>query len=70
VKSFIATKPIQQLHHIVDNPLFAILFYLFYSLACFRFIDLCVENELLENFEDINFENIEQQQVGFKGKCP
>jgi hypothetical protein len=25
-KSFVATKPIQPLHHIVDNPLFAALF--------------------------------------------
>jgi hypothetical protein len=58
------------LHHIVDNPLFAILFYLFCSLACFRFIDRRVENELPENFQDINFEDIEQQQAGFEGKCP
>jgi hypothetical protein len=58
------------LHHIVDNPLLAILFYLFFSLACFQFIDHRVENELPENFQDINFEDIEQQQAGFEGKCP
>jgi hypothetical protein len=66
-KSFVATKPIQPLHHIIDNPQFPILFYLFCSLACFRFIDHHVENELPENFQDINFEDIEQQQAGFEG---
>jgi hypothetical protein len=69
-KSFIATKSILSLHHIVDNPLFPILFYLFCSLACFWFIDHRIENKLPENFQDINFEDIEQQQAGFKGKCP
>jgi hypothetical protein len=39
-------------------------------IVCFRPIDHCVENELLENFQDINFEDIEQQQTGFEGKCP
>jgi hypothetical protein len=58
------------LHHIVDNPLFAALFYLFYSLACFRPADHRIENELLENFQDINFEDLEQQQAGFEGKYP
>jgi hypothetical protein len=56
------------LHHIIDNPLFAILFYLFCSLACFQPADHRIENELLENFQDINFEDLEQQQVGFEGK--
>jgi hypothetical protein len=36
LKSFVATKPIKPLHHIVDNPLFDTLFYLFCSLACFQ----------------------------------
>jgi hypothetical protein len=58
------------LDHIVDNPLFAILFYLFCSLDCFQFIDHHVENELLGNIQDINFEDIEQQQAGFEGKRP
>jgi hypothetical protein len=39
-------------------------------IACFRFIDRRVENELPENFQDINVEDIKQQQVGFEGKCP
>jgi hypothetical protein len=34
-------------------------------IACFRFIDCRVENEL----PDIDFEDLEQQQVGFEGKC-
>jgi hypothetical protein len=57
------------LHHIVDNTLFAILFYLFCSLACFQFIDRRLESEPQENFQDINFEDLEQQQAGFEGKC-
>jgi hypothetical protein len=47
------------LHHIVDNPLFAALFYLFCSLACFRPTDRRVGSEPLENFQDINFEDLE-----------
>jgi hypothetical protein len=39
-------------------------------IACFWFIDRRVENELVENFQDINFEDIKQQQAGFEGKCP
>jgi hypothetical protein len=58
------------LHHIVDNLLFAIRFYLFCSLACFWPADHRVESEPLENFQDINFEDPEQQQAGFEGKCP
>jgi hypothetical protein len=60
----------ETLHHIVDNPLFAALFYLFCSLACFRPIDHRIENEVPENFHDIDFKDLEQQQAGFKGKCP
>jgi hypothetical protein len=56
------------LHHIVDNPLFAALFYLFCSLACFWRTNHRVESELLENFQDINFEDLKQQQAGFEGK--
>jgi hypothetical protein len=26
-------------------------------------------NELPENFQDIDFEDLEQQQAGFEGKC-
>jgi hypothetical protein len=58
------------LHRIVGNDLFAVLFYLFCSIACFRPADLRVEGEPMENFQDINFEDPEQQQAGFEGKCP
>jgi hypothetical protein len=58
------------LHRIVDNHLFGVLFYLFYSIACFRPANLRVESEPVENFQDINFEDPEQQQAGFEGKCP
>jgi hypothetical protein len=58
------------LHHIFDNPLFATLFYLFCSLACFWPADHRIKNESLENFQDINFEDLEQQPMGFKGKFP
>jgi hypothetical protein len=64
------TKPIYPLHHIVNNHLFAVLFYLFCSIAFFRPVDLRVENEPVENFQDINFEDPEQQQEGFEDKCP
>jgi hypothetical protein len=47
-----------------------VLFYLFCSIACFRSADLRVESKLLENFQDINFEDPEQQQAGFEGKYP
>jgi hypothetical protein len=39
------------------------------DIACFQFIDHRIEKELPENFQDINFKDIEQQQAGFKGKC-
>jgi hypothetical protein len=58
------------LHHIVDNPLFATLFYLFCSLACFQPANHRIENVSPENFQDINFEGLEHQQVGFEGKRP
>jgi hypothetical protein len=38
-------------------------------MAWFRFIDRRVENELPESFQDIDFEDLEQLQVGFEGKC-
>jgi hypothetical protein len=38
-------------------------------IACFRFIDHRVENELPENFHDIDFEDLKQQQMEFEGKC-
>jgi hypothetical protein len=38
-------------------------------IACFRSVDRRVENELPENFQDIDFEDLEQQQAGFECKC-
>jgi hypothetical protein len=64
------TKLIYSLHHIVDNHLFVVLFYLFCSIAWFWHVDHQVESEPSENFQDNNFEDLEQQQAGFKGKCP
>jgi hypothetical protein len=58
------------LHHIIDISLFVVLFDLVCSLAYFWPADCRVESELPENFQDINFEDLEQQQVGFEGKCP
>jgi hypothetical protein len=39
-------------------------------IACFWPIDRHIESELPENFEDIDFEDLEQQQAGFEGKHP
>jgi hypothetical protein len=50
--------------------MFDVLFYLFCSIACFRPVDHQVESKPLKNFKDINFEDLEQQQAGFEGKCP
>jgi hypothetical protein len=58
------------LHHIIDITLFAVMFDLVCSLACFRPADYRVESELPENFQDINLEDLEQQPAGFEGKCP
>jgi hypothetical protein len=58
------------LHHIIDITLFAVMFDLVCSLACFRLADYRVESELPENFQDINLEDLEQQPAGFEGKCP
>jgi hypothetical protein len=58
------------MHHIADNHLFSVLFYLFCSTAFFWPVDRQVESEPLENFQDVNFKDLEQQQAGFEGKCP
>jgi hypothetical protein len=49
-----------------------LLFYLIYFIyvACFRPADRHVESEPVENFQDIDFKDLEQQQAGFEGKCP
>jgi hypothetical protein len=48
--------------------LFRLIYFLY--IASFQPIDHRVESELLENFQDIHFEDLEQQQAGFEGKCP
>jgi hypothetical protein len=48
------------LHHIIEIPLFAVLFDLFYIYCLFS----------VENFQDIDFEDLEQQQAGLKEKYP
>jgi hypothetical protein len=60
------------LHHIIDYLLIDALFYVFIfsSLACFYPADRRVESEPPENCQDINFKDLEHQQVGFKEKCP
>jgi hypothetical protein len=37
--------------------------------ACFRLADHRVEGEPVENFQDLEFEDLEQL-VEFEGKCP
>jgi hypothetical protein len=61
------TKPIQPIHYNVVSPLFAIIY--FCCIACFRLADRRLESESLENFQDLNFEDLEQQQAGYPGKC-
>jgi hypothetical protein len=39
-------------------------------ITCFQPVDHRVESELQENFQDIDFQDLEQQQAGFEGKCP
>jgi hypothetical protein len=45
-------------------------FVYFVYIACFRPADHQVESEPVENFQDIDFEDLEYQQAGFEGKCP
>jgi hypothetical protein len=42
----------------------------FVYIACFWPTDRQVESEPVENLQDINFEDLEQQPVGFEGKRP
>jgi hypothetical protein len=51
--------------------LLCLLFYFIYSccVACFWPADHWLESELPENFQDLNFKDLEQQQVGFPNKC-
>jgi hypothetical protein len=55
------------LHHIIKISLIAILLDLFYVYCLFNHH---IESETPENFQDIDFEDLEQQQAGFEGKCP
>jgi hypothetical protein len=59
-------------HCIIILKFFYLLFYLIYFvyISYFRPIDRSVESELLVNFQDIDFEDLEQQQAGFEGKSP
>jgi hypothetical protein len=38
-------------------------------IAYFLLADHRVESEPMENFQDFDFEDLEQQQAGFEGKC-
>jgi hypothetical protein len=38
-------------------------------IAYFWLVDHRVESEPVDNFQDINFEDLEHQQAGFEGKC-
>jgi hypothetical protein len=42
----------------------------FCCITCFWPVDHRLESEPPENFQDIDFEDHEQQQAGFEGKCP
>jgi hypothetical protein len=42
----------------------------FAYIAYFQPADRRVESKPVENFQDLDFEDLEQQQAGFEGKCP
>jgi hypothetical protein len=42
----------------------------FEYIACFQPADRRVQSKPVENFQDLNFEDLKQQQAGFEGKCP
>jgi hypothetical protein len=48
--------------------LFCLIYFVY--IACFQPADHRVESEPVEIFQDIDFEDLEQQQAGFEGKCP
>jgi hypothetical protein len=58
------------LHHIIEIPFLLFCLIYFVYIACFWPADRRVESEPVENFQDIDFEDLEQQQAGFEGKCP
>jgi hypothetical protein len=49
-----------------------LLFCIIYSYCIVYFwpVDRRAESELPENFHDLDFEDIKQQQAGFEGKSP
>jgi hypothetical protein len=47
--------------------LFCLIYFVYF--ACFRPADDRVESDPVENFHDLEFEDLEQP-VGFEGKCP
>jgi hypothetical protein len=47
--------------------LFCLIYFVY--IAYFRPADHQVESEPVENFQDLDFEDLEQP-AGFKGKCP
>jgi hypothetical protein len=59
-------------HCIILLKFIYLLFCLIYFeyIAYFCPVDRRVESELPKNFQNINFEDLEQQQVRFEGKCP
>jgi hypothetical protein len=58
------------LHHIIQIPLFAVMFDLFLCyVTYFWSVDHHLESEPPENFQDVDFEDVEQRQAGFDGKC-
>jgi hypothetical protein len=57
------------LHQIIEIPLFAILFDLLLLYCLFSACRSSRRERLPENFQDIDFEDLEQQQAGFEGKC-
>jgi hypothetical protein len=60
------TKPIYPLHHIVEIHLFAVQFDLFHVYCLFPAYRLSRRERAAGNVQDY----LEQQQVGFEGKCP
>jgi hypothetical protein len=48
--------------------LFCLIYFAY--IACFWPADRRVESEPMEDFQDLDFKDLEQQQAGFEGKCP
>jgi hypothetical protein len=48
--------------------LFCLIYFVY--IVCFQLVDHRVESEPPENFQDIDFEDLEQRKAGFEGMCP